>query len=76
MESFSQRQGIKLMKSIVQIDSMDDDLRNSLWNALTLCYWDSAIVNFVFNGFNFDGVNSNNTINDLKSLIIDLWSIF
>lgn len=37
---FSQRKGIKPGKSVIQIDSMDDNLRNSLWNALTLCYWD------------------------------------
>ncbi len=39
MESFSQRKGIKLVKSVVQVDSMDDELRNSLWNALTIYYW-------------------------------------
>ena len=37
---FSQRKGISPGKNVIQIDSMDDDLRNSLWNALTLCYWD------------------------------------
>lgn len=37
---FSQREGIKPGKSIIQINSMDDDLRFGLWNALTLCYWD------------------------------------
>ena len=39
MTSFSQRKGIKPIKSIIQIDSMDDDLRNSLWNALQVFYW-------------------------------------
>lgn len=37
---FSQREGIKPGKSVFQINSIDGDLRNSLWNALTLCYWD------------------------------------
>jgi len=37
---FSQREGIKPAKSVIQINDMDIDLRNSLWNALTLCYWD------------------------------------
>ena len=37
---FSQREGIKPGKSVIQTNSMDDDLRNGLWNALTLCYWD------------------------------------
>jgi hypothetical protein len=40
MIKFSQRKGLKPIKSILQIDSMDSDLRNSLWNALDVCYWD------------------------------------
>ncbi len=39
---FSRRKGIKPVKSVIQIDSMDGNLRNSLWNALTLCYWDNV----------------------------------
>ncbi len=39
MESFSQRKGLKSIKSVMQVDSMDDALRNKLWNALTLFYW-------------------------------------
>lgn len=39
MNSFSQRKGLKPIKSIMQVDSMDDDLRNGLWNALQLFYW-------------------------------------
>lgn len=38
---FSQREGIKPVKSVIQTDSMDDDLRNDLWNALTASYWDN-----------------------------------
>jgi hypothetical protein len=37
---FSQRIGIKPIKQTVQIDSMDDDLRNCLWNVLRASYWD------------------------------------
>ena len=37
---FSQREGIKPGKSLIQTNSMDDDLRNDLWNALTLRCWD------------------------------------
>lgn len=40
MKSFSQRMGLKPIKSIVQSDSMDDDLRNRLWNLLITCYWE------------------------------------
>lgn len=44
MTLFSQRKGLKPIKSIMQIDSMDDDLRNGLWSALTICYWDNIHV--------------------------------
>lgn len=37
---FSQRHGAKPIKDILQVDSMDEDLRNSLWNVLTVFYWD------------------------------------
>lgn len=39
MRSFSQRKGIKAVKTVIQVDSMDSDLRNGLWNALTIFYW-------------------------------------
>jgi len=41
MTSFSQRIGVKPVKSVIQVDSMDKDLRNCLWNALCVHYWDS-----------------------------------
>jgi hypothetical protein len=40
MKSFSQRKGLKPVKSVMQVESMDDELRNGLWNALSLHYWD------------------------------------
>ncbi len=42
MLSFSQRKGLKPVRVKVQIDSIDDELRNLLWNALTFFYWDKA----------------------------------
>lgn len=41
MKLFSQRKGIKPVKSVIQVNFMDDDLRNDLWNALTASYWDN-----------------------------------
>jgi hypothetical protein len=38
MELFSHKYGYKPVKSIMQIQSMDDDLRNSLWNAVHIFY--------------------------------------
>jgi len=37
---FSQREALKPVKSAIQVESMDDDLRTGLWNALTKFYWD------------------------------------
>jgi len=38
--SFSQRKGIEPVKSVLQVDSMDSDLRIGLWNVLDIVYWD------------------------------------
>ena len=40
---FSQREGFKPVKNKIQENSMDDDLRNSLWNALYKYYWSKLI---------------------------------
>lgn len=37
---FSQRMGLSPATKLAQRDSMDDDLRASLWNALSHFYWD------------------------------------
>jgi hypothetical protein len=39
---FSQKHGYKPVKSVMQVDTMDEDLRNGLWNALHICYWSKA----------------------------------
>jgi len=39
MKWFSQRKGLKKVRKVIQVDSMDNELRISLWNALTICYW-------------------------------------
>jgi len=39
MKLFSQRKGLKPIKTKMQIDSMDQHLRNRLWNALETFYW-------------------------------------
>ena len=36
---FSERMGIKSAKKSIQIESVDDDLRNTLWSLLTNHYW-------------------------------------
>lgn len=37
--TFSERLGLRQPKSVLQVSSMDDDLRNGLWNVLHLTYW-------------------------------------
>ena len=41
MKRFSQRKGLKPAAKIIQIDSMNSELRNSLWNALDMAIWSS-----------------------------------
>ncbi|OEC42329.1 AbiJ-NTD4 domain-containing protein [Pseudomonas sp. AP42] len=38
---FSQRMGYLPASKILQTESIDTDLRNTLWNVLTVCYWDN-----------------------------------
>jgi hypothetical protein len=37
---FSERQGIQKPKTEIQVDTMDTALRNQLWNALSVYYWE------------------------------------
>ncbi len=39
---FTERMGIKPVKNVIQTDSMDTDLRNGLWNLLTIYYWNGC----------------------------------
>jgi len=39
MKKFSEREGYKTTKDKIQIESIDDDLRNSLWNLLSKYYF-------------------------------------
>ena len=48
MARFSERIGVKPLKTILQLDSMDDDLRNGLWN---VCY-DLVFKRFLHEYFN------------------------
>ena len=41
MDLFSQRHGFKPKKSVIQMNDMNIDLRNSIWNALEISYWSS-----------------------------------
>jgi hypothetical protein len=51
MNSFSQRKGLKQIKSVVQVDSMDDDLKNGLWNAMQVFYFNKATSGYRVSDF-------------------------
>lgn len=55
---FSQRKGLKPIKTNIQLNSIDDDLRNGLWNVLYLFYWKGT-------PYNMDG--------EMKFLVQMLW---
>lgn len=40
MKWFSERKGLKQIRTEIQVDSMDDALRNQLWNLLNSFYWE------------------------------------
>ena len=45
MNRFSQRKGFKPVAELIQIDSMNSELRNSLWNALDVEIWSNDYIN-------------------------------
>ncbi|HUW95472.1 MAG TPA: hypothetical protein VMW58_06765 [Anaerolineae bacterium] len=42
MKTFSERHGLKPVRTQIQMESMDAPLRNNLWDALCLSYWDDV----------------------------------
>ena len=49
MKTFSERKGLKPVSEIIQIDSMTEELRNSLWNALDVALWSTD--NFIYHQY-------------------------
>jgi hypothetical protein len=68
---FSERFGFKPLKTVIQIDSVDDDLRNALWSALKLEYWDTIVEN-TYGGQYLSGYGNE----DLNTLCRRLWLDF
>lgn len=61
MKSFSQRIGFKPIRTIIQRESADEELRNFLWNGLTIFY------------FNRFGTWVNDTEESINILITRIW---
>ena len=49
MKTFSERKGLKPVSEIIQIDSMTEELRNSLWNVLDVALWSTD--NFIYHQY-------------------------
>lgn len=63
LKLFSQRKGLKPIRKVMQLDSMDAELRNRLWTILALIYWsdlDRAYRNI-------------SDRQDFEALFINLW---
>lgn len=66
MKLFSQRIGKTPIKSVIQTDTIDEDLKNALWNGLTIFYWDDKVK--------IDWIEHNQ--NDVIVLLTRIWIHF
>lgn len=67
---FSERYGYKKIREIVQVDSIDNPLRNALWSILTVYVWDNIQHSIDMYGGCYLS-NSDNA--QIKSLCVFLW---
>jgi hypothetical protein len=63
--SFSKRYGYKPAREIIQIESMDEPLRNGLWSLLKTFCWDKALYSAGMYGGYYISNNSNRALYDL-----------
>ena len=63
---FSQRYGYTPVKDVVQLEYMDMDLRNSLWNCLETFYWNMARTSHLNDSRNYD----------LRVICTEIWKDF
>jgi uncharacterized protein with PIN domain len=69
MDTFSERFRFKPKRNM-QIRSMDDGLRNKLWNILLVCFWRMLQE---YDRIDYDQKESNSEKNNVKSLVKLLW---
>lgn len=62
---FSQRKGFKPIKSVLQVDGVDMDLRNSLWNTIDAGFWKCF-------GSYYD--HSGSTADEVRALVRGMWA--
>jgi hypothetical protein len=68
LKSFSERQGLKKIRTEIQLESMDTALRNRLWNVLDLYYWSKATVEWSAYG--------DEMASETNTLMTRLWHFF
>lgn len=56
MKSFGQRKGIVPLTDVIQVNGMNDALRNSLWNSLDVTLWSSD--RFLYTNYGLPGIDS------------------
>jgi len=67
---FSERHGYKSVRDIVQIESIDEPLRNALWNYLKILVWDKvAMSSGMYSGYYL----SSHANGEIKALCQRLW---
>jgi hypothetical protein len=66
MTLFSEREGLKPTKSAIQVDSLDSDLRNGLWNVLAAFYWDRVKYKTVSSSLSY--------YDDMHGLFTRIWA--
>ncbi len=72
MKRFSERHGYKPARDQIQFESIDTALRNHLWTALTIFYWDSFIYNVYEIRQKQDLINTDSN-SKLYQLAVGLW---
>lgn len=56
MKTFSERMGFKSVSTVIQVEGMNDELRNSLWNALDVFFW--RLDNFLYTQYDKPIINN------------------
>ena len=69
---FSDRVGVTKPEDVVQVNSINEDLRTSLWNVLTACYWDKFDKN-KYDGSGYGGRLDYISASNLSGLFNHLW---
>jgi AbiJ N-terminal domain 4 len=69
---FSQRQGLEPVQKLAQRESIDAELRNSLWSVLTLMHWDR----FVGPRDSYDDSTQKVRGSTLGALMVQIWLHF